>query len=368
MTHVPLLDLKAQYAGIRDEVRAVIDEVCDSQAFILGPRVEGFERRIAEYCGVAHAVGVTSGSDALLVALMVADVGPGDEVITTPFTFFATAGCVARLGARPVFVDIEPESFNIRPDLIEAAITKSTKAIIPVDLFGQLCELEKISAIAQRHGLILVEDAAQSIGASRHGRKAGQFGGMCCFSFFPSKNLGAFGDAGMIVTDDADLAERCRVFRGHGAKPKYYHKVIGGNFRLDALQAAVLSVKLKYLDRWSQARRRNAARYDELLAGCGVTTPRIRPGNVSIFNQYTLRAGARRDALRDHLQQKSIGCEIYYPLPLHLQECFAYLGGKPGDCPEAEAAAREVLSIPVYPELTPEQQAYVAAAIREVCR
>ncbi len=367
VSHVPLLDLKAQYATIRDEVRKVIDEVCDSQVFILGPKVAEFEKQIADYCGVRHAVGLTSGSDALLVALMAAGVGPGDEVVTTPFTFFATAGCVARLGAKPVFVDIEPESFNIRPDLIERAITKRTKAIIPVDLFGQLAELETIAAIAAKHGLTLIEDAAQSIGASRNGRKAGQFGGMCCFSFFPSKNLGAFGDAGMIVTDDADLAEKCTILRGHGAKPKYYHKIIGGNFRLDALQAAILSVKLKYLDGWSAARRRNAERYGELLAGCSVVLPKVRPGNVSIFNQYTIRAGDRRDALRDHLQQKKIGCEIYYPLPLHVQECFAYLGGKPGDCPAAEKAAQEVLSIPVYPELTIEQQRYVANAIRDVC-
>jgi len=367
VSHVPLLDLKAQYATIRDEVRKVIDEVCDSQVFILGPKVAEFEKQIADYCGVRHAVGLTSGSDALLVALMAAGVGPGDEVVTTPFTFFATAGCVARLGAKPVFVDIEPESFNIRPDLIERAITKRTKAIIPVDLFGQLAELETLAAIAAKHGLTLIEDAAQSIGASRNGRKAGQFGGMCCFSFFPSKNLGAFGDAGMIVTDDAALAEKCTILRGHGAKPKYYHKIIGGNFRLDALQAAILSVKLKYLDGWSAARRRNAERYGELLAGCSVVLPKVRPGNVSIFNQYTIRAGDRRDALRDHLQQKKIGCEIYYPLPLHVQECFAYLGGKPGDCPAAEKAAQEVLSIPVYPELTIEQQRYVANAIRDVC-
>jgi len=364
---VPLLDLKVQYAVVRDEVRAVIDEVCDSQMFILGPRVERFERQIAEYCGVAHAVGVSSGSDALLVALMAAGVGPGAEVITTPFTFFATAGCIARVGAKPVFVDIEPETFNIDPDRIEPAVTPRTRAIIPVDLFGQLCDMERISGIAQRYGLMLIEDAAQSIGATQHGRKAGQFGGMCCFSFFPSKNLGAFGDAGMIVTDDPALAEACRILRGHGAQPKYYHKVIGGNFRLDALQAAILSVKLKHLDEWSAARRRNAARYDDLLAGSRVVVPKVRDGNVSIYNQYTLRAGDRRDALRDHLQKCGIGCEVYYPVPLHLQECFAYLGGKPGDCPAAEAAAKEVLSIPIYPELTREQQAYVASAIRQVC-
>ncbi len=367
VNRVPLLDLKIQYAAIREEVRKVIDEVCDSQAFILGPRVEQLEREISDYCGIKHAIGVSSGSDALLVALMAAGVGQGDEVITTTFTFFATAGCVARLGAKPVLVDIEPDTFNIRPDLIEAAITKRTKAIVAVDLFGQLCDLDKIGDLAARNHLTLIEDAAQSLGASRNGRKSGQFGGMCCFSFFPSKNLGAFGDGGMVATDDDELADRCRMIRGHGAKPKYFHSMIGGNFRLDALQAAVLSVKLKYLDGWSAARRANAARYDQLLAGSDVITPKVREGNASIFNQYTIRVDRKRDALRDHLQSKNVGCEIYYPLPLHEQECFAYLGGKKGDCPTAEMVAQEVLSIPIFPELSAQQQEYVAKCIREVC-
>ncbi|MBN1346223.1 MAG: DegT/DnrJ/EryC1/StrS family aminotransferase [Phycisphaerae bacterium] len=367
VAQVPLLDLKAQYAAIRNEIRPVLDEVCDSQMFILGQRVADFERSVAEYCGVDHAVGVSSGSDALILALMAADVGPGDEVITSTFTFFATAGAVARVGAKPILVDVDPETFNVRPDLIESAITQRTKAVIPVDLFGQLAELDRISAVAAAHRLVMIEDAAQSIGASRHGRKAGQFGGMCCFSFFPSKNLGGFGDGGMIVTDDADLAERCRVLRMHGETSRYHHRYIGGNFRLDALQAAILNVKLRHLDEWSQARRVNASRYDEWLAASDVITPTIADGNVSIFNQYTLRAPRRRDSLRNHLTSKGIGCGIYYPIPLHLQECFAYLGGRRGDCPVAEALADEVLSIPIYPELSLEQQRRVADAIREVC-
>jgi len=367
VTHVPLLDLKAQYATIRHEIRPVIDEICDSQRFILGERVAEFERQVASYCGVAHAVGVSSGTDAILVALTAAGVGPGDEVITSTFTFFATAGCIARLGAKPVFVDIDPGTFNLRPELVEAAVTERTRAVVPVDLFGQLADMERIVAIADSAGLTMVEDAAQSIGATRHGKKAGQFGGVCCLSFFPSKNLGGFGDAGMIVTDDDALAERCRTLRMHGEDRKYHHKLIGGNFRLDALQAAVLGVKLRYLDGWSQVRRDNAARYAKLLAGADVTLPEVADGSVSIFNQYTIRAGRRRDALFEHLQQRNVGCAIYYPLPLHLQECFAYLEGKKGDHPVAEAVADEVLSIPIYPELTAEQQQYVASAIRDVC-
>jgi len=365
VTHVPLLDLKAQYATIRDEIRRAIDEVCDSQMFILGERVADFERQVAGYCGVAHAIGVSSGSDALILALMTAGVGPGDEVLVPTFTFFATAGAVSRLGATPVFIDADPETHNVRPECIEAAITSRTRAVVPVDLFGQLADLERVAEIAERRGFVVIEDAAQSIGATRHGCKAGQFGGMCCFSFFPSKNLGGFGDGGMIVTDDDALAERCRILRVHGGQPKYYHKMIGGNFRLDALQAAILAVKLPHLDAWSQARRDNAERYAELLADADVTLPKIADGNVSIFNQYTIRVSRDRDGLIDHLRSRGIGCEIYYPVPLHLQECFADLGGKVGDHPLAEAAAREVLSIPVYPELTDEQQRTVATAILE---
>jgi len=363
---VPLLDLKPQYARLRDQIKAAIDEVCESCRFILGPKVEQFEKQVAEYLGVKHAIGVSSGTDALLCSLMAIGVGPGDEVITTPFTFFATAGSIARLGARPVFVDIEPDTFNIDPTKIEQAITARTKAIIPVHLFGQAAEMDPIVQIARKHNIRIIEDAAQAIGAKYKGQFVGGIGDLGCLSFFPSKNLGGFGDGGMIVTNDDDLAERCRVLRVHGSKPKYYHKFVGGNFRLDALQAAVLSVKLKYLDEWHEARRQNAAWYDQRLKDLPVTTPQIRPYNYSIYNQYTIRvADGRRDALREHLKAKGIGTEIYYPLPLHLQECFAYLGYKEGDLPEAEKAAKEVLSIPVWPEMTEQQRAYVTDAIAE---
>jgi len=363
---VPLLDLKPQYARLRDQIKAAIDEVCESCRFILGPKVEQFEKQVAEYLGVKHAIGVSSGTDALLCSLMAIGVGPGDEVITTPFTFFATAGSIARLGARPVFVDIEPDTFNIDPTKIEQAITARTKAIIPVHLFGQAAEMDPIVQIARKHNIRIIEDAAQAIGAKYNGQLVGGIGDLGCLSFFPSKNLGGFGDGGMIVTNDDDLAERCRVLRVHGSKPKYYHKFVGGNFRLDALQAAVLSVKLKYLNEWHEARRQNAACYDQRLKDLPVTTPQIRPYNYSIYNQYTIRvADGRRDALREHLKAKGIGTEIYYPLPLHLQECFAYLGYKEGDLPEAEKAAKEVLSIPVWPEMTEQQRAYVTDAIAE---
>jgi dTDP-4-amino-4,6-dideoxygalactose transaminase len=361
---VPLLDLKAQYVVIRAEVRAAVDSVCESQHFILGPQVEGLEREIAEYCGTRHAIGVSSGSDALLVALMARNVGPGDEIITTPFTFFATAGAVARLGARPVFVDILPACFNIDPERIEHVITPRTRVIMPVDLFGQVCEMRRIMEIARRHNLFVIQDSAQTIGGKHHGRKAGQFAHVTTFSFFPSKNLGGFGDGGMLVTDDDALAEACRVIRVHGSQPKYYHRRLGGNFRLDALQAAVLRVKLKYLDGWSRKRRHNAAYYHQRFAGTPVVTPTVYPHNESIFNQYTIRIrGGRRDAVAAHLKECGIGCEIYYPVPLHLQHCFAYLGCKLGDFPHAEAAAREVLSLPIYPELTEAQLDAVASAV-----
>ncbi|HEY3244496.1 MAG TPA: DegT/DnrJ/EryC1/StrS family aminotransferase [Phycisphaerae bacterium] len=366
---VPLLDLKAQYATIRAEVRAAIDEVCDAQHFILGPQVEGLEREIAEYCGVRHAIGVSSGSDALLAALMARHIGPGDEVITTPFTFFATAGAIARLGARPVLVDIRPACFNIDPARIEAVITPRTRALMPVDLFGQPCEIRRIIEIASRHHLFVVQDSAQTIGGQHHGKRVGQYAHITTFSFFPSKNLGGFGDGGMIVTDDDELAEACRIIRVHGSQPKYYYRRIGGNFRLDALQAAILRVKLKYLDGWSRQRRQNAAYYDRRFAGTPVVTPTVYPHNESIYNQYTIRIpGGRRDSVAAHLKEKGIGCEIYYPVPLHMQDCFAYLGHKAGDFPESEAAAREVLSLPIYPELTEPQMEAVASAVLEAVR
>ena len=369
MVPVPLLDLKAQYAQIRDEIRPLIDEICESQILLLGPHVKAFEDDAARYCGVKHAYAVSSGTDALVLALMALEIGPGDEVITTPFTFFATAGSIARVGAKPVFVDICPKCYNIEPAAIERAITPRTKAIIPVDLFGQLAEMKTIMDIARKHGLKVIEDSAQSIGAKHHGKAAGQWADLTTFSFYPSKNLGCFGDGGMIVTNDDALVERCRILRVHGAEPKYFHKWIGGNFRMDAIQGAVLRVKLKHLDKWSDARRRNGARYDQLLAGLNVTRPVIYPHNESIYNQYTIRiGGGRRDAVQKALAAAHIGSEIYYPLPLHLQECFAYLGYQPGSLPVSEQAAKEVLSVPIYPELTDQQMQSVATALGEALR
>ncbi len=364
---VPLLDLQAQYATIRWEVGTAIDRVCESQVFILGPEVAACEHEIASFCGASHAIGVSSGTDALLVALMAAGVGAGDEVITSPFTFFATAGVIARLGARPVFVDIEEENFNLDAGEVESKISARTKAILPVHLFGRCADMEAISEIAGRHGLAVIEDAAQSIGAADpQGRSAGTIGELGCFSFFPSKNLGAFGDAGMVVTQDAKLAEIVRVLRVHGGKPKYYHKQIGGNFRLDALQAAVLRVKLRYLPLWTAARRQNARRYRELFAQAGLARPVTVPQDVAghIYNQFVIRC-AERDALQAFLREQEIDTEIYYPVPLHLQECFAGLGHRAGEFPRAEAAAREVLALPIYPELSEAQQDYVVDRVSQ---
>jgi four helix bundle protein len=393
---VPLLDLKAQYTAIRDEIRAAIDRVADAQQFILGPEVEALEREVAAYSGCAYGIGVSSGTDALLVALMAIDIRPGDEVITTPYTFFATAGSIARLGAVPVFVDIDPLTFNINPTAIEARITPRTRVIMPVHLYGQMADMDPIMDIAQRYGLVVIEDAAQAIGSEYKGRRAGSIGHMGCFSFFPSKNLGGFGDGGMVTTNDAALAERIRLLRGHGAHPKYYHKLIGGNFRLDALQAAVLRVKLKYLDDWTAGRQRNAATYQRLFAEAGLTTDppscltagcharnkgdcTLPPGRVvlpveapdrrHIYNQFVIRV-AQRDQVMAALKARQIGHEIYYPVPLHLQECFAYLGQRPGDLPASECAAAETLALPIYPELTDAMLAAVveavAAGVREV--
>jgi dTDP-4-amino-4,6-dideoxygalactose transaminase len=362
---VPLLDLKAQYEPLRDEVLAAVVRVCDSQQFILGAEVAAFEREAAAYCRVKHAVGCGSGSDALLLALMALGVGPGDEVITVSFTFFATASAITRLGATPVFVDIAPDDLNLNAALLERAVTPRTKAILPVHLFGQCAEMEAILAVAQKHHLPVVEDAAQAIGAEYHGQRAGALGAIGCFSFYPSKNLSGAGEAGLLTTDDDELAAKLRLLRVHGMQPKYFHKLVGINSRLDALQAAVLRVKLKYLDEWHAARQRNAARYQLLFAEAGlaeVVTPTVRPQHRHIFNQYTIRA-ARRDDLLEHLQRAGVGCEIYYPLPLHLQECFAYLGYRAGALPVTEAAAHEVLSLPIYPELTAEMQQYVVAQL-----
>ncbi len=372
---IPLLDLKAQYLTIKDEIRAAIDEVLESQHFILGPKVEELEHSIAAYSGAKYAVGVSSGSDALLVSLMAIDVKPGDEVITSPFTFFSTAGVISRLNAIPVFVDIDPITYNIDPQKIEPAITDKTKAIIPVHLFGQCADMDPIIEIAKSHNICVIEDAAQSIGAEYKGEKAGSIGNIGIFSFFPSKNLGGYGDGGMVVTNDQILYEKIKTLRVHGSKPKYYHKIVGGNFRLDALQAAILNVKLKHLDIWSQKRRENAGYYDKRFQEIGlkeksrIKTPEpvykmSGDKNYHIYNQYTIHS-KKRDELQAFLKENGIGTEIYYPLPLHLQECFKDLGYKKGDLPASEEASSSVLSIPVYPELTPAQKDYIVQKISE---
>lgn len=362
---VPLLDLKAQYAPIKAEVMKAIEEVVDSCQFINGPQVKQLEEMAAKYCGATSAIGVSSGTDAILCVLMGLGIGYGDEVITTPFTFFATAGCISRVGAKPVFVDIDPKTYNIDPAKIEKAITKKTKAIMPVHLFGQIADMDPIMEIAKKHNLPVIEDACQSIGAKYKGRKAGTMGTAGCFSFFPSKNLGTTGDGGLITTMDAEFGEKLSILRMHGSKPKYFHSMIGGNFRLDTVHAAVLKVKLPLLDKWSEARRKNAAKYNNLLKDLAcVQTPYIAPDNESIYNQYVLRV-SKRDQLREFLTKNDIGTEIYYPLSLHEQKCFASLGYKRGDFPESEKAADETVAIPIYPELTDEQINYVASKIKE---
>jgi len=359
---VPLLDLKAQYATIRDQVMAALAEVLDSQVCIGGPKVLELEKQIAAASDCKYAVGVSSGTDAILNCLMSLEIGPGDEVITTPFTFFATVGCIARVGATPVFVDIDPKTYNIDPNQIETAVTTRTKAIIPVHLYGQMAAMTPIMGLARRYKLAVIEDAAQSITSTYKGKKAGSIGKAGCFSFFPSKNLGGIGDGGMVVTNDEALYKRLMLMRNHGAEPKYYHKFIGANFRLDPVQAAALLVKLPHLDDWSEARRRNAAYYDSRFAGTAVQTPYISPDCKTIYNQYCVRV-PRRDELIAHLKAQKIGCEIYYPVPAHLQECFAYLGCHEGDFPEAEKAANEILALPIYPELAREMQEAVVENI-----
>ena len=363
---VPLLDLKAQHATIRDDVVAAVMGVVDSQLFILGDAVATLERAVAELSHTRHAIGCANGTDALLLALRALDVGRGDEVVTTPFTFFATAGTIHNVGATPVFVDIEPDTFNIRPDAVAAARTSKTKAVVPVDLFGQMAALEAVSAAVP--GLPIIEDAAQSIGARRmidgEWRMAGEVATIGTFSFFPSKNLGGYGDGGMLVTQNDALAERLRRLRVHGGAKQYFHDEVGYNSRLDALQAAVLSAKLPHLAGWSAKRRRNAAFYDAAFKDLAeVCTPVVRAENESIFNQYTIRV-PRRDALQAFLKERGIGTAIYYPLPLHLQPCFAYLGYREGQCPESERAATEVLSLPIFPELSDSQLDEVAAGVR----
>ncbi|TLZ02734.1 MAG: DegT/DnrJ/EryC1/StrS family aminotransferase [Gammaproteobacteria bacterium] len=380
---VPLLDLKPQYRTMAGEIQAAIEKVCESQQFILGPGVKELEASIASYSQCRHGIGVSSGTDALLLALMALGIGPGDAVITSPFTFFATAGTIARAGARPLFCDIDPVTFNLSPAALEAFIERycerregellhrgsgaRVRALMPVHLYGQVADMLPLMESARRYGLKVIEDAAQAIGAedAEH-KRAGSFGDIGCLSFFPTKNLGAFGDAGMCVTHDAALAERMAVLRVHGGKPKYYHALIGGNFRLDELQAVVLSVKLKRLDDWTAGRQRNAAFYDAALRRAhideAVRTPHASLGVRHIYNQYVIRA-RERDALRAHLTAAGVGTEIYYPVPLHLQQCFAYLGCKAGDYPQSERAAAETLALPIYPELSEAQLQYVVDTI-----
>jgi dTDP-4-amino-4,6-dideoxygalactose transaminase len=370
--NVPLLDLQAQYASLRDQMRDAIERVMDSQRFVLADEVRQLENSIADYCQTKHAIGCASGSDALLLALMALDIKQGDEVITTPFSFFATGAAIARLGARPVFVDIDPRTYNIDVSRVPDAITSRTKAIIPVHIYGQCAHMDALLFIGQRCGIPIVEDAAQAIGATDTERRAGSMGLMGCFSFYPTKNLGGAGDGGILTTNDDAVAQRLRRLRTHGGANEYQHEEIGINSRLDELQAAVLRVKLPSLDKWSDERARKADRYSQLLSEADlsfpVVTPYVRPDGRHIFHQYVVRAPGNRDALMDHLKQKGVGTKVYYPVPLHLQECFSYLGYKKGDFPEAESAARETFALPAYPELTDEQQVYVVESFQSFRR
>ncbi len=378
--NVPLLDLKAQYATIKDEIQTALERVIESQHFINGPEVEALEHEIAAYSQCAYGIGVSSGTDALLVALMALCLEEGDEVITTPYTFVATMTAAIRLGAKPVLVDIDPDTFNIDPSRVEAAVTARTRAILPVHLFGQAAEMDPLLSISQAHGLPLIEDAAQAIGAEYHARRAGSMGSLGCFSFFPSKNLGGFGDGGMVTSNNPDLAQQVRLLRNHGQQPKYHCKVVSGNFRLDELQAAVLRVKLRHLDDWTAARQRNAHTYRRLfteaelivespdqLDGWGVVLPPEAPQRRHIYNQFVIRSG-RRDALKAHLAQSGIGTEIYYPIPMHRQESFAFLGYHAGDFPISEQAAAQTLALPIYPELTEAMQVQVVETILDFYR
>lgn len=377
---VPMLDLKAQYDSIRPELDAALRRVVESQHFILGPEVEAFEEELAAYSNTRHAVGLSSGTDALLVGLMALGVGPGDEVITSPNTFVATASCIARLGARATFVDIDPVTYNLDPRKLEAAITPRTKVIMPVHLFGQLAEMDTIMAIADARKIPVIEDGAQAIGAAWKGTRCGGFGVLGCLSFFPSKNLGAFGDAGAVVSNDQVLAKRVKLLRAQGQEPKYFSKIVGGNFRLDALQAAVLRAKLPHLDGWTTRRQKNAATYRRLFAAAGVDLAACRPSGAHpmtlprestharhIYNQFCVRS-LRRDGLRSFLNDRGIGSEVYYPQPMHLQACFSSWGHRKGDFPEAEAAADESLALPIYPELTEEMLKTVVEAVLEFHR
>jgi len=365
---VPLLDLQVQYVSLQHNVRAAIARVFDSQQFVLGPEVAALEKELAVYCGATEAVGCASGSDALLLALMALDIGPGYEVITTPFTFFATGSAITRLGARPVFVDIDPVTYNIDASRIDAAITSLTKAIMPVHLYGQCADMDAVLSVARDKNVPVIEDAAQAIGAEDKGRRAGSMGLAGCFSFYPTKNLGGAGDGGLVTTSNGDFASRLKRLRTHGGLTEYEHEEVGVNSRLDALQAAVLRVKLPHLDEWSNMRAQRAAIYSELLEqadlGFDLKTPGVRPNNRHIFHQYVVRVPQQRDALSDHLKSHDIGTKVYYPIPLHLQQCFAFLGYKPGDFPEAERAAVETMALPMFPEITDAQQEYVVKTIQ----
>ena len=366
LRRVPLLDLQAQYAPLRDDLLAAIARVCDSQQFILGAEVDALERELALSLEVEHAVAVSSGTDAILASLMALGIGPGHEVVTSTYSFFATAGCIVRVGATPVLVDIDPETFNLDAALVAQAITPRTRAVMPVHLFGLCADMAPLVELAARTGIAIVEDACQAIGARYEGRQAGGIGTAGCFSFFPSKNLGAFGDGGLITTNDPALARELRLLRNHGAEPKYYHRRVGGNFRLDAIQAAVLRVKLPHLARWAAARRENAGRYAGLFADAGLQSrvglPRVPEGRSHVFNQYVVRV-PRRDHVKESLARAGIGTEIYYPVPFHRQECFAALRFEPSAFPHADEAAAATLALPIYPELTDDQQAQVVAAI-----
>jgi dTDP-4-amino-4,6-dideoxygalactose transaminase len=380
---VPLLDLKPQYQALKAELDEAMLKVAASQMFILGPAVRELEEKLAAYCGAKHGIGLSSGTDALLVALMAYDIGVGDEVVTSPYTFFATGGTIARLGARPVFIDIDPVTYNLRADLVQRFLAEGcerradglynratggrVRGLMPVHLYGLAADMDPLMAVAREHGLSVIEDAAQAIGAEYpSGRRVGGIGDIGCLSFFPTKNLGAFGDAGMCVTNDDALAAKLRILRVHGGEPKYYHAVIGGNFRIDELQAAVLLVKFRHLEQWHEARRRNAAYYDAAFRKAGMTvqlsTPTAQPGYRHVYNQYVIRV-PDRDRVRAYLAECGVGTEVYYPVPLHMQQCFAYLGYRPEDCPESTRAARETLALPIYPELSEAQLQHVVDTI-----
>jgi len=367
---IQFFDLKAQYSKIKDEIKAALEDVLNSQQFILGQKVEALEEAIASYCNAKYAAGVSSGTDALLISLMALGIKAGDKVITTPYSFFSTAGVIARLGAIPIFADIDPLTYNINPANLEHTLKNGDgyKAIIPVHLYGQCADMGRITDLADRYNLKVIEDAAQAIGARYKDISAGTMGNTGCFSFFPSKNLGGYGDGGMVLTNNSELAEKVKTLRAHGAKPKYYYSLIGGNFRLDAIQAAILLVKLKYLNEWTKKRQENAENYNRLFQEAGlkgaIKLPYIAPDNSHIFNQYIIRV-PQRDELRQYLKEQGIGTGIYYPVPFHLQKCFSYLGYKKGAFPESERAAEQTLALPIYPELAKEQQEYIVTKIKE---